>query len=89
MRFMLIRKADKSTEEGALPSQRLLTEMLNYMGEMGKEGILLAGEGLQPGSKGSASNSRKPSTGSRAGPCAMPTAMSKSKTAVRSRRLRR
>jgi len=52
MRFMLIRKADKSTEAGALPSQRLLTEMLNYMEEMGKEGILLAGEGLQPSSKG-------------------------------------
>jgi hypothetical protein len=49
---MLIRKADKSTEAGAMPSQQLLTKMLNYMGEMGKEGILLAGEGLQPSSKG-------------------------------------
>jgi hypothetical protein len=49
---MLIRKADKSTEAGAMPSQQLLTKMLNYMGEMGKGGILLAGEGLQPSSKG-------------------------------------
>jgi hypothetical protein len=49
---MLIRKADNSTEAGALPGQRLLTEMHNYMGQKGKAGILLAGEGLQPSSKG-------------------------------------
>jgi hypothetical protein len=53
MRFLLIRKADKSTEAGVMPSQQLLTDMGKYMQEMSKAGILLAGEGLQPSSKGS------------------------------------
>jgi len=53
MGFMLIRKADKSTEVGNLPSQQLLADMGKYMEVMGEAGILLAGEGLQPSSKGS------------------------------------
>jgi hypothetical protein len=64
MRFLLIRKADKSTEAGVMPSQQLLTDMSKYMQEMSKAGILLAGEGLQPSSKGSRVkfSSGKPST---------------------------
>jgi hypothetical protein len=53
MRFLLIRKADKSTEAGVMPSRQLLTDMGKYMQEMCKAGILLAGEGLRPSSKGS------------------------------------
>lgn len=52
MRFMLIRKADKQTEAGVLPKQELFVAMGNYMEEMAKAGILLAGEGLQPSSTG-------------------------------------
>jgi hypothetical protein len=52
MRFMLLRKADAKTEAGVLPDQRLLAVMGNFMEEMVKAGVLLAGEGLQPSSKG-------------------------------------
>jgi len=52
MRFMLLRKADKKTEAGILPDAKLLTAMGNYMEEMVKAGVLLAGEGLHPSSKG-------------------------------------
>jgi hypothetical protein len=52
MRFMVIVKADKSSESGALPDEKLLTEMGNYNEELAKAGILLAAEGLQPSSKG-------------------------------------
>ena len=52
MRFMVIVKADKETEAGVLPSERLLTEMTRYNEELVKAGVLLAGEGLQPSSKG-------------------------------------
>jgi hypothetical protein len=52
MRFMLLLKADKSTEAGVLPSTELLTEMGKYNEELVKAGVLLAGEGLQPSSKG-------------------------------------
>ena len=52
MRFMVIVKADKSSEAGVLPDQKLLTEMGKYNEELAKAGILLAGEGLQPSSKG-------------------------------------
>ena len=53
MRFMVIVKADKSTEAGVLPSKELLTEMGKFNEELAKAGIMLAGEGLQPSSKGS------------------------------------
>jgi hypothetical protein len=52
MRFMLLRKADKKTEAGVLPDEKLLAVMGNFMEEMVKAGVLLGGEGLQPSSKG-------------------------------------
>src|SRR4026207_1074194 len=53
MRFMVIVKADKNTEAGVLPSKELLTEMGKFNEELAKAGVMLAGEGLQPSSKGS------------------------------------
>jgi hypothetical protein len=52
MRFMVLLKADKDTEAGALPDEKLLTDMMKYNEDMAKAGVLLAGEGLQPSSKG-------------------------------------
>jgi hypothetical protein len=52
MRFMILVKADQNSEAGVLPSQELLTEMGKYNEELVKAGVLLAGEGLQPSSKG-------------------------------------
>lgn len=52
MRFMVIVKADRNTEAGVLPSEALLTEMGRYNEELAKAGVMLAGEGLQPSSKG-------------------------------------
>jgi hypothetical protein len=52
MRFMVLVKADKSSEAGVLPDEKLLTEMTKYNEELSKAGVLLAAEGLQPSSKG-------------------------------------
>ena len=52
MRCMVIVKADKNSEAGVMPSQKLLTEMGNFNEELVKAGVLLAAEGLQPSSKG-------------------------------------
>jgi hypothetical protein len=52
MRFMIIRKADKNTEAGVMPSEQLLNDMGQYNAEMVEAGMFLAGEGLQPSSKG-------------------------------------
>jgi hypothetical protein len=52
MRFMVLVKANKDTEAGVLPDERLLTEMGQYNEELAKAGVLLAGEGLHPSSKG-------------------------------------
>ena len=52
MRFMVLIKADKSSESGALPDEKILREMGNYNDELIKAGVMLAGEGLQPSSKG-------------------------------------
>lgn len=52
MRVMIIIKATKNSEAGVLPSAELLTAMGNYNEELVKAGIMLAGEGLQPSSKG-------------------------------------
>jgi len=49
---MVIVKADKNSEAGVMPSQKLLTEMGNFNEELVKAGMLLAAEGLQPSSKG-------------------------------------
>jgi hypothetical protein len=52
MRFMVIVKATKDSEAGVMPSQQLLTEMGKFNEELVKAGVMLAGEGLQPSSKG-------------------------------------
>ncbi|HJS09023.1 MAG TPA: YciI family protein [Pirellulales bacterium] len=52
MRFMVIVKATKNSEAGVMPDERLLSEMGAYNEELAKAGIMLAGEGLQPSSKG-------------------------------------
>ena len=52
MRFMIIRKADKDTEAGVMPSQELLAAMMKYNEEMVNAGVMLAGEGLHPTSQG-------------------------------------
>jgi hypothetical protein len=52
MKVMVIVKATKNSEAGAMPSEKLLTEMGNYNEELVKAGIMLAGEGLQPSSQG-------------------------------------
>ena len=52
MRFMILLKADKTTEAGALPDEKILTAMSHYNEELVKAGVMLAGEGLQPSSKG-------------------------------------
>jgi hypothetical protein len=52
MRFMIIVKATKDSEAGVMPSEQLLTEMGKYNEELVKAGVMLAGEGLQPSSKG-------------------------------------
>ena len=52
MRFMIIVKASRDSEAGKMPSQELLAAMGKYNEELVKAGIMLAGEGLQPSSKG-------------------------------------
>ncbi|GAB6402864.1 YciI family protein [Pseudomonas sp. MHK4] len=52
MRFMIIIKASQDSEAGIMPGTELLSAMGNYNEELAKAGILLAGEGLQPSSKG-------------------------------------
>ncbi|MBT2305068.1 YciI family protein [Variovorax paradoxus] len=52
MRFMVIVKASKDSEAGVMPTEQMLTEMGKYNEELVKAGVMLAGEGLQPSSKG-------------------------------------
>jgi hypothetical protein len=52
MRFMVIVKATKESEAGAMPSTQLLTEMGKFNEELVKAGVMLAGDGLHPSSKG-------------------------------------
>ena len=52
MRFMVMVKATPDSEAGVMPSQELLAAMGKYNEELAKAGVLLAGEGLQPSSKG-------------------------------------
>src|SRR4051794_1260224 len=52
MRFMVIVKATQESEAGVMPSEQLLTEMGQFNEELVKAGVMLAGEGLQPSSKG-------------------------------------
>jgi hypothetical protein len=52
MRFMVIVKANKDSEAGVLPSEKVLAEMGKFNEELVKAGVMLAGEGLQSSSKG-------------------------------------
>ena len=52
MRFMVMVKGNEDTEAGVMPSEELLTAMGRYNEELVKAGVLLAGEGLHPTSKG-------------------------------------
>ena len=52
MRFMVMVKANKSSEAGELPDEKMLAAMGKYNEELAKAGVLLAGEGLHPSSRG-------------------------------------
>ncbi len=52
MRFMVIVKANKDSEAGVLPDEKLLAEIGKFNEELVKADVMLAGEGLQPTSKG-------------------------------------
>ncbi len=52
MRFMVIVKANKESEAGEMPSEKILTDMGKFNEELANAGVMLAGEGLHPSSKG-------------------------------------
>jgi len=52
MRVMVMVKATKESEAGIMPNEKLLTDMGNFNEELVKAGVMLAGEGLHPSSKG-------------------------------------
>jgi len=52
MRFMVLVKGDNNTEKGVMPSEKILAEMGKFNEELVKAGVMLAGEGLHPSSKG-------------------------------------
>src|SRR4026208_966633 len=52
MRVMVIIKANENSEAGVMPSEQILTDMGNFNEELVKAGVMLAGEGLHPSSKG-------------------------------------
>ena len=52
MRFMVMVRATKLSEDGVMPDEKMLTEMGKFNEELAKAGVMLAGEGLQPSSKG-------------------------------------
>ncbi len=52
MRFMIIVKANNDSEAGAMPTEKMLTEMGKFNEELVKAGVMLAGDGLHPSSKG-------------------------------------
>src|SRR5215468_9482801 len=52
MRFIILIKASKDSEAGVMPSEKLLTDMGKFNEELVKAGVMLAGEGLHPSSKG-------------------------------------
>jgi hypothetical protein len=59
MRVIVMIRANKDTEAGVMPSEQLLTEMGKYNEELVKAGVMLAGEGLHPSSKGARVKSAK------------------------------
>ena len=52
MRFLVIVKANKDSEAGVMPTEKMLTDMGNFNQELADAGVMLAGEGLHPSSKG-------------------------------------
>ena len=52
MKFMIMLKATRDSEAGVMPNEKLLTDMGKFNEELVKAGVMLAGEGLQPSSKG-------------------------------------
>ncbi|HVF60624.1 MAG TPA: YciI family protein [Thermoanaerobaculia bacterium] len=52
MRVMVLVKADKDSEAGVMPDEKLLTDMTKFNEDLAKSGVMLAGEGLHPSSKG-------------------------------------
>ena len=52
MRFMVMIKANRDSEAGVMPSKQLLADMGRFNEELVKAGVMLAGEGLHPSSKG-------------------------------------
>ena len=52
MRVMVLVPGDKNSEKGVMPTEKLLSEMMKYNEELVKAGVMLAGEGLSPTSKG-------------------------------------
>ena len=52
MRFVILRKADRDTEAGAMPSDQLAADMAGYMDELQRAGVLVGGDGLKPSSAG-------------------------------------
>jgi hypothetical protein len=52
MKFMILIKADKNSEAGVLPDEKMFTDMGKFNEDLAKAGVLLAGEGLHPSSKG-------------------------------------
>jgi hypothetical protein len=52
MKFMILLKADRNTEAGKLPDEKMFTEMVRYNEALVKAGVMIAGEGLQPSSRG-------------------------------------
>jgi hypothetical protein len=59
MRVIVMIKANKDSEAGVMPSERLISEMMKYNEELVKAGVMLAGEGLHPSSKGARVKSAK------------------------------
>lgn len=52
MKFMILLKADKHSEAGEMPEEKLIADMMAYNEQLVKAGVLVAGEGLHPTSKG-------------------------------------
>ena len=52
MRFMVMVRATKSTEEGCMPDEKLVADMMKFNEELAKAGVMKSGDGLQPSSKG-------------------------------------
>ena len=77
MRFMVIVKASKESEAGVMPEEKLLADMGKYNEELAKAGVILAGEGLHPSSKGARvrfSGSKRTWMFDRAGRCSVSAA---------------